>query len=133
MRRQAREMALQILFQLEFSPRTPVADLLALIGGEMPREAVVYAEGLVAGVRANSKAVDATIQTASSHWKLERMATVDRNLLRLACYEMKFSPEAVKPSIVINEAVEIAKIFGTTESASFVNGLLDQVSQDLDR
>lgn len=133
MRRQAREMALQILFQLEFSPRTPVNDLLELIGGEMPREAVAYADGLVAGVRAQAKEVDAAIQRASSHWKLERMATVDRNLLRLAVYEMKFAPEAVKPSIVINEAVEIAKVFGTTESASFVNGLLDQVAQDLNR
>src|SRR6218665_2390740 len=131
MRREARELALQILFQLEFSPRTPVADLLHLIGNDVSPDAVTYAQALVDGVRRTQKDVDSAIQSASSHWKLERMATVDRNLLRLATYEMRFAPEVVKPSIVINEAVEIAKIFGTTESSSFVNGLLDQVAKGM--
>jgi N utilization substance protein B len=126
-------MALQILFQLEFSPRANVHELLNLIGDNLPKDSVAYAESLVEGVKAQKRDVDTTIQSASSHWKLDRMATVDRNLLRLACYEMKFSPDQIKPSIVINEAVEIAKIFGTTESASFVNGVLDQIAQDLNR
>src|SRR5687768_11871696 len=128
MRRQARELALQILFQLEFSPRTLVAELLHLIGEDIPRDVVNYAEALVEGVKTNKEKVDGGIQSSSSHWKLERMATVDRNILRIAVYEMLFAVPPVDAGVAINEAIEVAKIYGTSESASFINGLLDQVA-----
>lgn len=100
-----------------------------VLGSSMGEEALNYASELLRGVQLHKESIDAKIQSASAHWKLERMATIDRNILRVATYEMRFSPNPVKENIVINEAVEIAKKFGTTESASFVNGLLDQVAK----
>jgi len=90
---------------------------------------VKYADEIIRGVNAQRSAIDGKIQSASTHWKVERMATIDRNILRVAVYELLFAPIPIKENIVINEAVEIAKKFGTTESASFVNGLLDQVAK----
>lgn len=130
MRRQSREIALQTLFQIDFSPKTPAADLLALIGGDFDRDTLSYSEQLVDGVRGHLREIDALIQISSPRWKLERMAGVDRNLLRLATFEMVFSEHKVKPSIAINEAIEIAKVFGTTESSAFINGILDQVQRE---
>lgn len=130
MRRQAREVALQILFQLEFSPDIVVADLLQLIGQQIPREAMAYAESLVAGVKANKTEIDARLQSVSSHWKVERMTLVDRNVLRLAVFEMKFASEKLDAAIIMNEAIEIARKFASPESGSFVNGLLDQIARE---
>ncbi len=129
MRRQSRELALQVLFQIEFAPQISNVDLMDVLGASMEPEITKFAEDLIRGVQSQKNAIDAKIQSASSHWKLERMATIDRNILRVAVYEMHFGPNPLKENIVINEAVEIAKKFGTTESASFVNGLLDQIAK----
>lgn len=129
MRRQSRELALQVLFQIEFAPQISNADLMEVLGASMEPEIVKFADDLIHGVLTQKTAIDAKIQTASSHWKLERMATIDRNILRVAVYEIRFAPNPLKENIAINEAVEIAKKFGTTESASFVNGLLDQIAK----
>ena len=128
-RRQARELALQILFQTEFAPQISYQMLLEIFEQSLDQEVIAYANLLVQGVLQNKEAIDSKIQTASAHWKVERMATIDRNILRIAVYEMKFAVEAIKENIAINEAVEIAKKFGTTDSGSFVNGVLDQVSK----
>ena len=90
---------------------------------------ISYADLLVNGVQAHKSEIDSKIQSSSAHWKLDRMATIDRNILRIAVYEMKFAKDLIKENIAINEAVEIAKKYGTTDSSSFVNGLLDQVSK----
>lgn len=129
MRRQSRELALQVLFQTEFAPQISNSDLMEVLGAAVEPEAVAFATDLIRGVQAQKAAIDSKIQAASAHWKIERMATIDRNILRIAVFEMRFAPNPLKESIVINEAVEIAKKFGTTESASFVNGLLDQVAK----
>lgn len=129
MRRQSRELALQVLFQTEFAPQISNSDLMEVLGAAVEPEVVTFATDLVRGVQAQKAAIDSKIQSVSAHWKLERMATIDRNILRVAVYEMRFAPNPLKENIVINEAVEIAKKFGTTESASFVNGLLDQVAK----
>jgi N utilization substance protein B len=92
-------------------------------------EVTSYAEQLISGVQANKEKIDSKLQSSSAHWKVERMATIDRNILRIAVYEMKFAADPIKENIAINEAVEIAKKYGTSDSASFVNGLLDQVSK----
>ena len=90
-----------------------------------------YAELLVGGIQAYKEALDKEIQNVSQHWKVSRMSLVDRNILRIAVFEMKFSSELVKPSIAINEAIDIAKKYGTTDSGAFVNGVLDQISRGL--
>lgn len=127
MRRQSREIALQILFQLEYAPQISFEDLLALFDEKKDRALIKYADEIITGVQAHKAGIDQKIQEASRHWKIERMGGVDRNILRLSVFEMFYAPEIIEPKIAINEAIEIAKIFGSQESAAFVNGLLDQV------
>ncbi|HRO67515.1 MAG TPA: transcription antitermination factor NusB [Pseudobdellovibrionaceae bacterium] len=129
MRRQSREIALQILFQTEFTPQLSPSDIAHLYEESVDRETLGYAEELIKGVTDNKTEIDAKIQAASRHWKIERMAGVDRNILRVSVFEMKFAPNPLKENIVIDEAVEIAKKFGTTDSGAFVNGVLDQISK----
>lgn len=126
-KRQSRELALQVLFQTEFAPPVPYQDFLELFETSTPKQVVDYADILIRGVQAQKSAIDQQIQGASEHWKLDRMSRVDRNILRLAVFEMAHLVPNLKPSIAINEAVDIAKKYGTTESGGFVNGLLDQV------
>lgn len=128
-RRQARELALQILFQTEFAPQISYQTFLDVFEQSVDPEVLDYADLLVTGVQEHKAAIDAKIQASSAHWKVERMATIDRNILRIAVFEMRFAADQIKENIAINEAVEIAKKFGTTDSASFVNGLLDQVGK----
>jgi N utilization substance protein B len=136
MRRSSREIAFQVLYQSEFAPALSVRDTAHAASEAMKSESadpetLDFARQLVDGVQAKKSDIDAKIQSASQHWKIERMASVDRNLLRLAVFEMIFAPNPLKPAIVINEAVELAKKFGSSESASFVNGLLDQIGRGL--
>jgi N utilization substance protein B len=84
----------------------------------------------VRGTKGNQAKIDALIAQVTEHWDLERMAVVDRNILRLAVYELLWSTE-VPPKVAINEAIEIAKKFGTQESSRFINGILDRVHKEL--
>lgn len=102
---------------------------MAVFEESFDAETIGYAEDLIEGVLNNKEAIDAKIGAASRHWKVERMASVDRNVLRVAAFELKFAANPIKQNIVIDEAVEIARKFGTTESASFVNGVLDQIAR----
>jgi N utilization substance protein B len=89
-----------------------------------------YADLLINGVKNNLEKIDSTVQKVSQHWKLDRMAIVDRNLLRMAIFEMLVMKDPLTPNIVINEAIELAKKYGSTDSASFINGLLDQAAKE---
>ena len=129
MRRQSRELALQVLFQTEFAPQISYGQFLEVFEESVDPEIISYADKLVTGVQSHRQSIDDKIQASSMNWKLERMATIDRNIIRIAVYEMKFAPEPLKENIAINEAVEMAKKFGSTDSASFVNGLLDQIAK----
>ncbi len=129
MRRQSRELALQILFQTEFAPQIEYAEFLEVFEQKFDQAVIDYADLLFNGVKKNKEAIDILIQNSSQHWKVGRMAIVDRNLLRMAIYEMKFMAEPLKVNIAINEAVDLAKKYGSTESGSFVNGVLDQVAK----
>lgn len=129
MRRQSRELALQILFQTEFTSSISTDDLLSLYEEAVSRDVLDYANILIHGVKENQNKIDELIQSISSHWSLNRMSIVDRNILRLAAFELRFASEKMKPNIAINEAVEIAKKFSTTESSSFVNGILDTLAK----
>ncbi|MCI0371802.1 MAG: transcription antitermination factor NusB [candidate division NC10 bacterium] len=124
-RRKARECALLILFQREFRVE-PLEQLCAQFWAEhpVPDEGRHYAEALVRGVAERGEIIDAAIQGVAEHWAFERLALVDRNILRLAAYELLFC-EDIPPKVAINEAIELAKAYGGEESGRFVNGLLD--------
>lgn len=92
-------------------------------------DARAYAERLVRGVLEDREALDALIQGISRNWRLDRMGAVDRNLLRLGAYELQTLKEEVPRNVVINEAVELAKRFGSRESGGFVNGILDRIGR----
>jgi N utilization substance protein B len=126
-RRKAREIALQVLYQLDVQEQLSDEQALALFwahfeGDQSSRE---FADRLVRGVRAHLAELDELLGRASRNWRLERMARVDRNLLRLALFEIKYSSE-VPAKVALNEAIEIAKRYGTAESPAFVNGILDR-------
>ena len=127
MRRQSRELALQLLFQREFAPQVEFNEFVHLFEEKYDKETVAYAHELVDGVTEKKSELDEQIQAASRHWKIERMSVVDRTILRMACFEMKSLN--LQPKIAIDEAVEIAKKYGNTESGAFVNGILDQISK----
>jgi N utilization substance protein B len=91
-----------------------------------------YADALVRGVAENLANVDARITAASHNWRLERMGRVDRNLLRMSTWEL-MGRKDVPRAVVIDEAVELAKAYGTEESSGFVNGVLDRIATDLGR
>lgn len=125
-RRRARELALQVLFQLDFQKiDAEVALELLCSEEEAPSDKVQkYALHLIQGVLENQDAVDGLISQVASDWKIDRMPGVDRNIARIATYELKFDVEKLAPGIIINEAVELAKTFGTDESSRFINGIL---------
>ena len=127
MRRKSRELALQILFQTEFTPEVTMQDMVTVFEKKIDSETMDYTMLLVKGVKQHREKIDVQIQEASRHWKIDRMASVDRNILRSAVFEMLHAAEPLEPKIVINEAIEIAKVFGTQDSGSFVNGILDQI------
>ncbi|SRR5690606_8559959 len=129
----AREAALQMLFALEVSG-APVEQVIREFWRELPGDAEgrPYADELVRGVAERLADVDARISSASEHWRLERMARVDRNLLRLGSFEL-MERRDVPRAVILDEAVELAKRFGTEESGKFVNGVLDRVADDCGR
>ena len=130
-RRQAREHALQILFQIDVTGDSPGSGFdLHWRGREVDPETREFAERIVRGAVADAVRIDALIRSASENWRLERMANVDRNVLRLAIYEL-LHEISTPPAVVIDEAIEIAKRFGGEESGQFVNGVLDAVRKTI--
>ena len=124
-RRQAREIALQSLFQLDFNASSNEEAINhALEHTKISSSDCDYVNLLVNGTRENLEAIDKMIADKSKDWKVERMSGIDRNIVRLAIFEMNFSSDKLVPNIAINEAVELAKKFGTDDSARFVNGIL---------
>src|ERR671918_2880577 len=122
-RRKAREVALQVLYQLDLrgdDDPTPHSDEFWVRHPVEP-DTRRYAEALVRGTKQYQAKADELIQQWAEHWELDRMAVVDRNILRLAVYEMMEEAE-VPPKVAINEAIEIAKKFGTADSSRFING-----------
>ena len=131
MRRRAREYAVQALYALDLNP-LPVADFLKLFWEMNPCRQNVqdYATTLIRGTMKRREEIDELISEHSSNWKIDRMAVTDRNILRLGTFELLDEP-SVPSSVVINEAIEIAKKFGTTDSATFINGVLDSIHHKL--
>lgn len=132
-RRKGREAALQVLFQMEQGSLTSAQALTYYFDEFAPtREGEDFAKILVLGCTADMDSIDGTIRTVSEHWRLERMARVDRNILRLATYELMHLTD-VPRRVTLNEAVELAKRFGSEGSAGFVNGVLDRIAADLNK
>lgn len=133
-RRKARALALQVLYAQDLAASGGVDEAVATYGDrfelDVDPEAREFAQVLARAAAKDVAAVDAAIATASRNWRLERMARVDRNILRLAVGELLYVPET-PVKVVINEAVELAKRFGTAESPAFVNGVLDRAAQAL--
>lgn len=131
-RRKARECALQLLFEMEFNESVGLKDLTQEYWKNRKAEAEVkeYAGWLCGKISENRAEIDGLITPAAKKWRLDRMAAVDRNILRIAVCEMLYEP-ALGPAIIINEAVEVAKRYGGEDSAVFVNGVLDAVGKTI--
>jgi N utilization substance protein B len=148
-RRRSRVVALQILHQMDVSPELAADAALGLYFGQLASRGVEIAvdedepglsetgpidrplvEQLIRGIFGCRGELDKMVAAASKNWRIERMALVDRNVIRLALYEIKFCPE-VPVAVAINEAIELCKQFGSAEASAFVNGLLDRAVDEL--
>ena len=134
---------MQVLYEIDVQPELSAeaavtrvyahfVDEVATAGAPEEIEARAFAERLVAGVVEHRGIIDERISSASRNWRVERMGRVDRNVLRLAVYEMTLGRD-VPPKVALNEAIEIAKRYGAQETPAFVNGVLDRVLADLGR
>ena len=126
-RTRGREIALQVLYQLEQNPGADPAEIGHFVERRLREPRLrEFAEVLIAGVRAHQPQIDGLISGAAENWRLDRMAAIDRNILRLGAYEMLFCP-GVPTKVAINEALELAKRYSTAQSSRFVNGILDRL------
>jgi N utilization substance protein B len=142
MRRRAREASLQLLFEIDLGQKTADeilgSDRLSwqrslaseMEPGEDPAEIEDFVRQIVEGVSRNVREIDRLIESHSIHWKISRMAIVDRNILRMAVFEILYCKD-IPPSVSINEAIEIGKRYGTEESGAFINGVLDHIAKGL--
>jgi transcription antitermination factor NusB len=132
MRRKARELAVQVLFHLEFNPGDP-DEVFHLICENFSSSKSIrpFSNKLVLGVCGTKQDLDALISQSSKNWRLERMSYADRSILRLGVFEIVFMKD-IPPKVTIDEAVELGKKFGTQESGAFINGILDNIYNKLE-
>ena len=125
-RTRGREIALQVLYQLDQNPESSPEEVRDFVVRRLRDDSLrSYADELIAGVRTHRQQLDALIGRVAENWSLERMAAIDRNILRLGAFELLHRPE-VPVKVVINEALELAKRYSTAQSSRFVNGILDR-------
>ncbi|MEW6431626.1 MAG: transcription antitermination factor NusB [Myxococcota bacterium] len=133
-----REKALQALYQLEQDPRLDAKAAVAAAwaasdeDGPVEPQADQFAQELVAGVRAHLAEIDQLIEAYSHNWRLDRMHRIDRNVLRIGIYELKYRQD-IPRKVTINEAIELGKTFGNEASSAFINGLLDRVASAVEK
>ena len=127
-RTRGREIALQVLYQAEQNPGLAPEEIRRFVERRLlgDRKLCEFTEGLIAGVQEHQPRIDALISEVAENWRLDRMAAIDRNILRLGAYEMLFCPD-VPTKVAINEALELAKRYSTAQSSRFVNGILDRL------
>lgn len=129
-RRKSRELALQALYQGELAGPNGHLDFQEFCAHfQVNKKATPYAKKLLDGVLEKGAAIDKLISNHAENWRLERMSVIDRNILRLAVYEVHYQDD-VPASVAINEAVEIAKRYSTDDSGSFINGILDAMAKE---
>jgi len=142
-RRRARQYALQAMYQADLMGISAMASLNHLWSGHLDGEGledtvapdseeVEFAQRLVQGAMEDLEGLDELIESCSTNWRLARMPLVDRNILRIAAYELKHCPD-IPANVSVNEAIEIAKQFGTADSRAFVNGIVDGMGRKLGR
>jgi len=133
-RREAREWAVQLLFQLDMNPAGDLGPVFhAFWAGQTPDTAArEFTEMLVRGVRENIDRIDQVLRDVAENWDIKRMGVLDRNVIRLGAYELLFTQD-IPPAVTINEAVDIAKFFSSGESGRFVNGILDRIRHNMKR
>jgi N utilization substance protein B len=129
-RSRAREVVLQVLYEDDVNPSRNLAVADEFLCGRLnhDEELIIFARSILAGVRRNRGELDQLLSERAENWRLERMAVTDRNILRLAAYEMLFGDTPDR--VAINEAVELAKRYGAKQSSQFVNGILDRLLRD---
>jgi len=132
-RRKLRELALQVLFQLDMT-KQDAAQAFTQIEEHFTKrdEDHEFAERIVLGIVKHSKEIDHLIEQFSENWRIDRMSIIDRNILRMAIFELLYC-EDIPPKVTINEAIDLGKRFGSEESGSFVNGLLDRIQSEVIR
>ena len=130
-RTRARELALQMLYQVDARGTDALDQLETFLEFEEPGEADVheFARGLIDGTLESREEIDGLLSGAAENWKLHRMAIVDRNILRMAIYEM-LRLEEIPAKVTINEAIELGKRYSTKQSGSFINGILDRIRRE---
>jgi N utilization substance protein B len=129
-RSRAREVALQLLFQHDFNPQIPRADLERFGADRLGNpELAAFCLGLYDGVQAHAADIDQRLAAAAENWRLPRMAAVDRNVLRLGAFELLYQPQT-PPKVALDEAIELARRYGSADSPAFVNGVLDRLLKD---
>lgn len=141
-RRKAREYALQFLYRIDFmntskglsrnSDLSWINDDLRLFWediGEKDKDIKAYSESIIIGTLKNLKEIDSIIQQVTEKWKLSRIACIDRNILRLATFELLYKKD-IPAKVVINEALEISKVYSTEKSSAFINGILDRIAKE---
>lgn len=133
LRTKAREIALQYLYQVDVTrdhtERTQ-SDFFTHFAEEKDLDAVPYARNLIDGVYKHLNEIDGLIEKAANNWTVSRMSSTDRNILRIATYELKYNPE-VPLKVVINEGIELAKRFGSPRFPAFANGVLDRIGSEI--
>ncbi len=131
-RTKAREYALKILYAVDITGDEPkkCIDKYWTNSDEKDTEMKTFANSLVLGASNNGEEIDKIITKSATNWQLKRMAVIDRNILRLAAYELLFVEE-IPPKVTINEAIDMAKRYGDSESGKFVNGVLDKINKDI--
>jgi transcription antitermination protein NusB len=129
-RSRAREVALQLLFQRDLNPYVVRDTIEQFVRDRLRDEALVpFCQSLFDGVESNRTTIDERLSAAADNWRVSRMAVVDRNVLRLGAYELLFIP-ATPPQVAIDEAIELARRFGSAGSPAFVNGVLDHLRKN---
>jgi len=133
-RREAREWAVQLLFQLDMNPSDDLDAVFEAFWSDKEAEqrSRRFTEALVRGVRKDLAVIDQMVQTVAEHWDIRRMGVLERNVIRLGVYEL-VNRKDIPAAVTINEAVDISKYFSTDESGRFVNGILDRIRIMLNR
>jgi N utilization substance protein B len=128
-RRRARELAVQILYQMEANPLDPPEALESFWQSvSAPGQIKEFATRIVEGVHQHREEIDRLIGKYSEHWRLERIDRVDKNILRMGVFELLYCDD-IPVKVALNEAIDIGKKFGTEESGAFINGILDRISK----
>ena len=132
-RRKSREFALQVLYELDLTKQHPSKVLVQFEQHFSPKEEQdEFQEILVLGVLKHSQEIDRLIERYSDNWRLDRMSIIDRNILRIAIFELLYCGD-IPPKVTLNEAIDLGKRYGSEESGSFINGILDRIQNEVIR